>query len=69
MDLEYKNEARERLTEFYQENALVIANTLIQNTKDDSTHGYHQMIDTKIRLIILFAAEERDALYSQKNQE
>ena len=29
----------------------------------------HQMVNTKIRLIILFAAEERDALYSQKNQE
>ena len=28
-----QNEARQRLTEFYQENALVIANTLLQQHK------------------------------------
>ena len=31
--LQVKNEAGERLTEFYQENALVIANTLLQQCK------------------------------------
>ena len=29
-----------------QKNALVIANTLFHNTRDDSTHGYHQMVNT-----------------------
>ena len=35
-----QNGTGQRLTEFCQENALVIANTL--TTKDDSTHGHHQ---------------------------
>ena len=28
------------------------------NTREDSTHGHHQMPNTKIRLIIFFAAKE-----------
>ena len=39
------------------------------NTKDDSTHGRHQMINMKIRLIIFFAAEDREALNGQQKQE
>ena len=61
--------ARQRLTEFCQENALVIANTLFYNTKEDSTHGHHQMVNAKIRLIILFAAKDGEALYSQQKQD
>ena len=57
-----KNEAGPRLTEFCQENALVIANTL-------SAHGHHQMVSTKIRLIIFFAAKDGEALYSQQKQD
>ena len=34
------------------------------NTRDDSTHGHHQMVNTKIRLIILFVAEDGETLYS-----
>ena len=63
------NEAGQRLIEFRQENALVIANTLFQNTREDSTHGYHQMVNTKIRLIIYFAAKDGEALYSQQKQD
>ena len=62
-------EAGQRLTEFCQENALVIANTLFQQTRENSTHGYHQMVNTEIRLIIFFAAKDREALYSQQNQD
>ena len=40
-----KNEAGQRLTEFCQENTLVIANILFFNTRDDYTHGHHQMIN------------------------
>ena len=47
------NEAEQRLIEFWQENTLVIANTLFQQHKIRSTHGHHQMVNTKIRLIIL----------------
>ena len=51
MALEYEICQGKRLTEFCQENALVIANILFNNTREDSTHGHHQMVNTKIRLI------------------
>ena len=34
-----------------------------------TTHGHHQMVDTKIRLIIFVAAEDAEALYSQQKQD
>ena len=64
-----RNEAGQRLIEICQENALVIANTLFNNTKEDSIHGHHQMVNTKIRLIIFFAAKDGEALYSQQKQD
>ena len=39
------------------------------NTRDDSMHGHHQMVNTEIRLIIFFAAEDGEALYSQQKQD
>ena len=39
------------------------------NTKEDSTHGHHQMINTEIRLIIFFAAKDGEDLYSQQKQD
>ena len=36
------------------------------NTREDSTHGHHQMVNTEIRLIIFFAAKDGEALYSQQ---
>ena len=39
------------------------------NTREDSTHGHHQMVNTEIRLIIFFAAKDREALYSQQKQD
>ena len=60
-----RNEAGQRLIEFCQENALVIANTPSNNIREDSTHGHHQMVNTEIRLIIFFAAKVGEALYSQ----
>ena len=62
------NEAGQRLIEFCQENALVIANTSFNNTREDSTHGHHQMVNTEIRLIIFFAAKDGEAPYSQQKQ-
>ena len=64
-----RNEAGQRLTEFCQENALVIANTPSNNTREDSTHGHHQMVNTEIRLIVFFAAKDGEALYSQQKQD
>ena len=39
------------------------------NTREDSTHGPHQMANTEIRLIIFFAAKDGEALYSQQKQD
>ena len=66
-----QNEAGQRLIEFWQENAPVIANTLFQQHKRRlyCTHGHHQTVDTKIRLIIFFAAKVGEALYSQQKQD
>ena len=36
------------------------------STRDDCTCRHHQMVDTKIRLIIIVAAKDGEALYSQK---
>ena len=64
-----QNEAGQRLAGFCQENALVIANTLFNNTREDSTRGHHQMVNTKIRLIIFFAVKDGEAVYSQQKQD
>ena len=64
-----QNEAGQRLIELCQENALVIANTLLNNTREGSTHGYHQLANTKLRLIIFFAAKDGEALYNQQKQD
>ena len=62
-----QNEAGQRLIEFCQEYALVIANTLFQQHKRRLRH--HQMINTEIRLIIFFEAKDEEALYSQQKQD
>ena len=41
----------------------------LHNTREDSTHGHHQMVNIKIRLIIFFAAKDGEALYSQQKQD
>ena len=38
-------------------------------TRDDSTHGNHQIINTEIIFIILFVAEDKEAPYSQQKQD
>ena len=64
-----RNEAGQRLIEFCQENALVITTPSSNNTREDSTHGHHQMVNTEIRLIIFFAAKDGEALYIQQKQD
>ena len=60
-----QNKAGQRLTEFFQENALVIANTFFQQHKRRwSPDG-----QTEMRLIIFFAAKDGEALYSQQKQD
>ena len=38
-------------------------------THEKTTHGDHQMVNTKIRLITFFAAKDGEALYSQQKQD
>ena len=38
------------------------------NTRDDSTHGHHQKVNTEIKLIIFFAAKDGETLYGQQTQ-
>ena len=37
--------------------------------EERNIHGYHQMVNTEIRLIIFFAAKDGEALYSQQKQD
>ena len=59
------NEAEQRLIEFCQENALIIANILFQQHK----RRLYIWTSTEIRLIIFFAAKDGEALYSQLKQD
>ena len=59
MALEYKMK---------QENALVIANTLFQQQREDSTHGHHQMANAEIRLLIFFAPKMEKLYTVSKNK-
>ena len=64
-----QNEAGQRLIEFCQENALVIETSSSNYTREDSTHGDYQMVNTITRLIIFFAAKDGETLYSQQKQD
>ena len=66
-----QSEAGQRLIEFCQEDALLIANILFtrEDTREDSTQGHHQMVNTKIGSIIFFAAKDGEVLYSQQKQD
>ena len=64
-----QNEAGQRLTEFCQDNTWVLANTLFQSTREYSTPGHHQVINSKIGLIIFFAAKDGELLSSQQKQD
>ena len=64
-----QNEAGQRLIEFCLENTLVIANTSSNNTREDSIHGHHQMVNDKISFIIFSAAEDGEVLHSHQKQD
>ena len=68
-DLRVQNEAGQSLTEFCQESTLLIAKPSSNITGHNTTRGHHQMVNTKIRLIIFLAAENGEALYCQQKQD
>ena len=41
----------------------------LPTTQEKTTHGHHQMVNTDIRLIIFFAAQDGEALYTQQKQD
>ena len=61
-----QNEVGQRLKELFQENTLVIANTLFQQHK---RRLYTWMANTEVRLIIFFAPKDGETLYSQQKQD
>ena len=63
------NEARQRLIVLPRERTGHSKHTFSNNTREDSTHGHHQMVNAEIRLIIFFAAKDGEALYSQQKQD
>ena len=68
-DLGVKNKAGQRLTDFFQENTLVIANTHFQQHKGTLFTWPSQIGNTKMRLIIVSPAKDGEALYSQQKQD
>ena len=38
-------------------------------TRENSTHGHHQIVNTKLRLIIFFVVKDGEAVYSQQKQD
>ena len=67
--LRVQNEPGQRLIEFCQENALVIAITPFQQHKRRLYTRTSPDGQTEITLIIFFAAKDREALYRQKKQD
>ena len=67
-----QNEAGQTLIEFCQKNAFIIANTLFQQHKRRLytwTSPDGEVQNTKLRLFIVFAAKDGEALYSQQKQD
>ena len=43
--------------------------TTSNNPREEYTQGYHQVVNVEIRLIIMFAREGRESLYSQQKHD
>ena len=65
-----QNEVEQRLTRifFFPSKYTGLSKHTLPTTQENSTHGHHQMVNTKIILIIFFAAKDGEALYSQQKQ-
>ena len=64
-----QNEAGQRLRVLPRNHTSHSKHPSSNNMRDSSSHGHHQMVNTRIRLIIFFAAEDGEALYSQQKQD
>ena len=63
-----KNEAGQKLTRVLPRECTGHSKHHLPKTHD-STDGHHQGVNTKIRLIMFFAAKDGEALYSQQKQD
>jgi len=57
-----QNKAGQRLIGFAKRTHWSQQTPFSNNTREDSTHGHHQIVNTEIRLIIFFAAKDGEAL-------
>ena len=64
-----QNEAGQRLIRVLPRERTIHSKHPLPTIQEMTTHGHHQMVDTKIRLIIFFAAKNGEALYSQQKQD
>ena len=64
-----RNEAGQRLIEFCQENALVIANILFQQHKRRLYTWTSPDVQYQNQIVVFFAAKDGEALYSQQKQD
>ena len=64
-----QNEAGQRLTDFAKRTHWSWQTPSSNNTRENSKCGHHQMVNTKIRLIIFFVAKGGEAPYSQQKQD
>ena len=67
MAFEYRMIQEKSYLEFYQENTLVIANTLFQQHKR-RLYTWTALVNTEIKLILFFTAKHGEILYSQQNK-
>ena len=61
-----QNEAGQKLIEFCQEDTQQTPSSM--NTRKDSTCGHQQKVNTEIRLIIFFGANDGETLNSKQKQ-
>ena len=47
----------------------MVFTSFFNNTREDSTHGHHQIVNIEIRLIMFFVAKDGEALCSQQKQD
>ena len=66
--LRVQNKQGKRLTKFFKRKC-GHSKHISSNSRDDSTHGHHQMVNSETGLIILFAVEDGEVLYSQHKQD
>ena len=64
-----QNEARKRLIRVLPRECTGHSKYPLSTTQEKTTHGHHQMINTEIRLIVLFAAKDGEAPYNQQKQD